>query len=184
MKQTKLNTSVLLKGGVVLLLVTLSVYACKKYEDYPPEPTIEFLDFTVLRDAQGIDQRGVLRFGFTDGDGNIGLNRNDTTPPYDYNLFIRYFEKKNGSFEEVFLVTPRYINDTTIVYDTASFNGRIPPLTPAGKNKAISGEIQDTVFVNNPLSNFDTIKFELYIRDRDLNNSNVISTPAIVIKKH
>ena len=184
MKQTKLNMAGILKGGVVVLLLTLCVYACKKYEDYPPEPTIEFLDFTVLRDAQGIDQRGVIRFGFTDGDGNIGLNRNDTTAPYDYNLFIRYFEKKNGSFEEVFLITPRYINDSTVVYDTASFNGRIPPLTPAGKNKAISGEIQDTVFVNNPLSNFDTIKFELYIRDRDLNNSNVISTPAIVIKKH
>ncbi|HAH59642.1 MAG TPA: hypothetical protein DCL86_15980 [Bacteroidales bacterium] len=172
-----------LKWSITFTLLVLLVYACKKYEEYPPEPTIEFLDFTLLPDAQGIDQRGVLRFGFTDGDGNIGLTRNDTVAPFDYNLFIRYFEKQNGSFEEVFLVTPRYIDDTTLVYDTASFNGRIPPLMPAGKNKAISGEIQDTIFVNNPLSDFDTIKFELYIRDRDLNNSNIISTPPIVIKK-
>ncbi|MDY0343359.1 MAG: hypothetical protein RBR28_07285 [Lentimicrobium sp.] len=183
MRLTKHNTIKIMRWSIALILLMLLVYACKKYEEYPPEPTIEFLDFTLLRDAQGIDQRGVLRFGFTDGDGNIGLTRNDTISPYDYNLFIRYFERKNGIFEEVFLVTPQYINDTTIVYDTASFNGRIPPLMPAGKNKAISGEIQDTVFVNNPLSNFDTIKFELYIRDRDLNNSNVISTPPIIIKK-
>jgi hypothetical protein len=104
-------------------------------------------------------------------------------PPYDYNLFIRYFEQKNGIFEEVFLITPSYINDSTIVYDTASFNGRIPILTPAGKNKSISGEIEDTLFVNNPLSSFDTIMFEVSIKDRLLNESNTIQTPPIVIKK-
>ncbi len=168
---------------IILSLIFVLLWSCKKYEEYPPEPQIEFLDFVLLRDAQGIDQRGVLRFSFTDGDGNIGLYDNDTLPPYDYNLFVRYFERKNGSFQEVFLVTPRYINDTTIVYDTATFNGRIPILTPAGKNKAISGEIEDTLFVNNPLSAFDTIMFEVFIRDRDLNESNVIQTPPIVVKK-
>jgi len=168
---------------IILSLIFILLWSCKKYEEYPPEPQIEFLDFVLLRDAQGIDQRGVLRFSFTDGDGNIGLYDNDTLPPYDYNLFVRYFEQQNGSFQEVFLVTPRYINDTTIVYDTATFNGRIPILTPAGKNKAISGEIEDTLFINNPLSAFDTIMFELFIRDRDLNESNVIQTPPIVVKK-
>ena len=172
-----------LRSIFVFITLLLVFFSCKKYDDYPPEPDIEFMDFTLLRDAQGIDQRGVLRFSFTDGDGNIGLYDNDSLPPYDYNLFIRYFEQQNGTFKEVFLVTPTYINDSTIVYDTATFNGRIPILTPAGKNKAISGEIEDTLFVNNPLSSFDTIMFELYIQDRDLNKSNVIQTPPIVIKK-
>ncbi len=171
------------KTFLILLLLSQLLLSCKKYEEYPPEPKIDFLDFVLLRDAQGIDQRGVLRFSFTDGDGNIGLYDYDTLPPYDYNLFVRYFEKRNGSFQEVFLVTPRYIDDTTIVYDTATFNGRIPILTPAGKNKAISGEIEDTLFINNPLSAFDTIMFEVFIRDRDLNESNVIQTPPIVVKK-
>lgn len=172
-----------IKWILVVLIIGLVVNGCKKYDEYPPEPTIEFLDFITLRDAQGIDQRGVLRFGFTDGDGNIGLYDSDTLPPFDYNLFIRYFERQNGEFKEVFLVMPNYINDTTIVYDTATFNGRIPDLMPAGKNKAISGEIEDTLFVNNPLSSFDTIMFEVYIKDRDLNKSNVIQTPPIIIKK-
>ena len=166
-----------------LILGFIAFYACKKYDEYPPEPKIEFMDFVILRDAQGIDQRGVLRFSFTDGDGNIGLYDSDSVPPYDYNLFIRYFEQKNGTFEEVFLITPSYIDDSTLVYDTATFNGRIPILTPAGKNKSISGEIEDTLFVNNPLSPFDTIMFEVYIKDRDLNESNSIQTPPIVIKK-
>ena len=174
-----------MKKLIFLFLVfgLIAVHACKKYEDYPPEPSIEFLDFVLLRDDQGIDQRGVLRFSFTDSDGNIGLYDYDSLPPYDYNLFIRYFEQKNGIFEEVFLITPSYINDSTIVYDTASFNGRIPILTPAGKNKSISGEIEDTLFVNNPLSSFDTIMFEVSIKDRLLNESNTIQTPPIVIKK-
>ncbi|MBW6491319.1 MAG: hypothetical protein K0B15_09035 [Lentimicrobium sp.] len=169
--------------ALLFVLVLFAAYACKKYEEFPPEPKIEFMDFVLLRDAQGIDQLGVLRFSFTDGDGNIGLYNDDTLPPFDYNLFIRYFEQKNGTFEEVFLITPRIVNDTTIIYDTASFNGRIPILTPAGKNKSISGEIEDTLFVNNPLSPFDTIMFEVFIRDRDLNESNVIQTPPIVVKK-
>lgn len=170
-------------SGILILLALLFMTSCKRYEDYPPEPSIEYLDMTLLRDEQGIDQRGVLRFSFSDGDGNIGLYDSDTLPPYDYNLFVRYFEKQNGTFREIFLITENYINDSTIEYDTASFNGRIPILTPAGKNKAISGEIEDTLFVNNPLSAFDTIMFEVYIQDRDLNKSNTIQTPPIVIKK-
>lgn len=170
-------------SGILILLALLFMTSCKRYEDYPPEPSIEYLDMTLLRDEQGIDQRGVLKFSFSDGDGNIGLYDSDTLPPYDYNLFVKYFEKQNGTFREIFLITENYINDTTIEYDTASFNGRIPILTPAGKNKAISGEIEDTLFVNNPLSAFDTIMFEVYIQDRDLNKSNTIQTPPIVIKK-
>lgn len=173
-----------LKPIALISLILLFVFnSCKKYEDYPSEPTVEFMDFTLLKDNEGIDQRGVLRFSFADGDGNIGLFDNDTLPPYDYNLFVRYFEKQNGEFKEVFLITPNYINDSTIVYDTATFNGRIPDLTPAGKNKAISGEIEDTLFVNNPLSAFDTIMFEVYIKDRALNRSNTFQTPPIIIKK-
>lgn len=171
------------KWILVILLLAGIVTGCRQYDEFPPEPTIQFLDFALLRDAQGIDQRGVLRFGFTDGDGNIGLYDYDTISPYDYNLFIRYFEKQHGEFKEIFLITPTYINDTTIVYDTANFNGRIPILTPAGKNKAISGEIEDTLFVNNPISTYDTIMFEVYIKDRDLHKSNVIQTTPIVIKK-
>ncbi len=172
-----------MKRLVPLLFLTLLVLgSCKKYEEFPNEPKIEFMDFTLLRDLQGIDQRGILRFSYTDGDGNIGLHDTDTVAPYDYNLFIKYFEQQNGVFKEIFLITP-IPGDTAGLYDTATFNGRIPILTPAGKNKAIRGEVEDTLFVNNFLSPYDTIKFEAYIVDRDLNKSNVITTPPIIVKK-
>lgn len=164
-------------------LILLAMASCKDYEKYPMEPTVEFIEFTVLRDAQGIDQRGILHIAYTDGDGNIGLYDYDTVAPYDYNLFIKYLEQQNGVFKEIFLITPNYINDTTVIYDTATFNARIPILTPAGRNKAIRGEIEDTLFINNPLSQYDTIKFEVYVVDRDLNKSNTIATPPIIVKK-
>lgn len=164
------------------LLITLALTSCKDYEKYPMEPTVEFIEFTILRDALGIDQRGIIHIAYTDGDGNIGLYPHDTVPPYDYNLFIKYLEQQNGVFKEIFLVTPNY-NDSVVTYDTATFNARIPILTPAGRNKAIRGEIEDTLFINNPLSLYDTIKFEVYIVDRDLNKSNTIATPPIIVKK-
>lgn len=166
---------------LVSILILLVASSCKKYEEFPPEPSIEFLDFATIRDFDGIDQRGILKIGYTDGDGNIGLNDEDTVAPYDFNLFIKYFELQNGIFKEV--VNPVYVNDSTVIYDTINFNGRIPILTPVGKNKAIRGEIEDTLFINNPLSRFDTLKFEIYIVDRDLNKSNIVETPAIIIKK-
>lgn len=172
-----------MRWTIIIILVLLISISCKKYEEYPPEPLLEFTDFLILRDTAGIDQRGIIKMTYTDGDGNIGLNDSDTVAPYDYNLFIKYFELQKGVFKEIFLITPNYINDSTVIYDTATFNGRIPILTPAGKNKAIRGEIEDTLFINNPLSVYDTIKFEVYIVDRDLNKSNTISTPPIVVKK-
>jgi hypothetical protein len=166
-----------------IILGVLLTFSCKKYEEFPPEPVLKYLDFIILRDNMGIDQQGVLRFEYSDGDGDIGLYDYDTVAPYDYNLFIKYFELQNGVFKEVYQITPIPVNDSVIIYDTATFNGRIPILTPAGKNKAIRGEIDDTLFINNPLSDFDTIKFEAYIVDRALNKSNVISTPPIFVKK-
>ena len=65
-------------------------------------------------------------------------------------------------------------------FDTLTFNARMPVLTPPSGNQAIKGVIQDTMYIYNPLSDFDTIKFTAYIIDRALNESNQIETPPIV----
>lgn len=172
----------MIRRVLFFILLVLVVGSCKDYENFPVEPQLEFIEFTILRDAQGIDQRGIIHMSYTDGDGNIGLDSTDKVAPYDYNLFIKYYEQQNGVFKEILLIRPDY-STNPVTYDTATFNARIPMLTPAGRNKAIRGEIEDTLFINNPLSRFDTIKFEAYIVDRDLNKSNVISTPPIIVKK-
>jgi hypothetical protein len=157
-------------GLSIILLLTLS---CRKQEIYPVIPEIAFEDFVLLYNpGTGIIERGVLKISFKDGDGDIGLKPHETEPPYDYNLFLKYFEIQFGDTNHIVIIDP-------ISGDTANFNARIPVLTPEGSVKAIKGTIEDTIFIYNPMSSFDTIMFEVYLVDRALNQSNVIQTPLI-----
>ncbi|MDP4292576.1 MAG: hypothetical protein Q8908_15965 [Bacteroidota bacterium] len=166
--------------AVCLFILLTLFYGCRKYDEYPDIPHIDLISFEKLSDTTGVDQLGIIALSFTDGDGDLGLkpewNKGDST----YNLFVKYFEKKKGKFEEIFLTTP---DPQTGKPDTLSFNGRIPYLTPAGKTKAISGEIRDTLFINNYTSPYDTIKFQVYIEDTHLHKSNMVETPEIVVNK-
>ncbi len=156
----------------VVLLVVLA--SCRDEETYPIIPQIQYEDFVLLYNpVTGIIERGVLKISFKDGDGDIGLKQNETDPPYDYNLFITYYEIQNGDTVEVYLVDP-------VSGDTANFHARVPVLTPEGNNKSIKGEIEDTLFVYNPNSDFDTIMYSIYLKDRALHKSNVIQTPLII----
>lgn len=136
-----------------------------------------------MNPTTGITERGVLVFKYTDGDGDLGLSTRDTLPPYNrtskyyYNLIIKYYEKQLGTFVEVPLLS---WNADSARFDTLTFNSRFPVLTPESGNQAIKGTFEDTLFIYNPLSDYDTIKFEASIFDRALNQSNTISTGEIV----
>ena len=166
---------------IITLFITFIFFdACTKKDVYPIAPQISLISFTKIADSSGIDQQGVIGLSYTDGDGNLGLKPDQNKGDSTFNIFIKYFEKKKGKFEEVILTTP---NPQTGKPDTLWFNGRIPYLTPAGKSKAISGEIHDTLFINNFASPYDTIKYQIYIQDRALNKSNVVETPEIIVNK-
>ncbi len=168
-------------GFILVLSAMLLQVSCSKKENFPDTPIIEYESFVKIRNSQNIDEKGILEFSFTDGDGDIGLYNWDTVAPYDYNLFITYFEKQNGEFKEVVLT---YFDKITQEYDTISFNARIPIINRSGEDKAFKGKIEIEMFINNYFSDFDTIRFDAYIKDRTLNESNVISTPEIVVKKN
>lgn len=167
-------------GLTFFFLIFIFAWGCKKEETYPIEPHIELISFDKIADSSGIDQQGVIGLSFTDGDGDVGLTSTQTTGNFKYNLFIKYFEKKKGKFQEIILTSP---NSITGKLDTLSFNGRIPYLTPTGKIKSIKGEIYDTLYINNPASTYDTIKYEIFIQDRALHKSNTVTTPDIIINK-
>ncbi len=177
-----------MKTTTKILFILLAIWAtsCKKPESYPIVPSIEFSKFLVESDTvTGIAQRGILEISFKDGDGDIGLDPSDTLPPFNlgsvyyYNMIIKYYEQQHGSFVEVPLLS---WNSDSLHYDTLTFNARIPNLTPKYGNKSIKGIIQDTMFIYNPLSHFDTIRFSVFIYDRALHKSNVVFTPPILRK--
>ncbi len=170
---------------LILILITgLTVISCRKFEEFPDIPEITYDRFIVLMNQEtGITERGVLVFSYTDGDGDLGLDKGDTLPPYDrgsdyyYNLIIKYYEKQNGEFIEVPILA---WNTDSSYFDTLTFNSRFPILTPESGNQNIKGIFEDTLFIYNPLSDFDTIKFKAQIIDRALNISNEIETGEII----
>lgn len=157
------------------LLLFALLFSCEKPEKYPLTPEITFGSFTKVVNAQGKDEKGILKISFTDGDGDIGLASGDTLAPYNsgsifyYNFFIDYYEKQHGVYTKVEL-------DLTN-------NSRIPIITPDGENKSVKGDIEIVLFINNPFSVYDTICYDVSICDRALNVSNIIRTPDIIIEK-
>ena len=153
-----------------LLLVALSLSACRKPEKFSEIPTIEFVSLEASEDpSSGTDV--LLTIKFQDGDGDIGLDESDTQAPFDtssiyyYNCFITYYEKQNGNFVEVEL--------------PSTLNMRIPRLSDQTE-ESISGELYLELFANNPFSPYDTIRYELFIVDRALHHSNTITTTEYV----
>jgi len=171
---------------ILSVLVILAVISCKRIDEYPPEPTITYLDFEkIFNETDSIYDRGILKFEFTDGDGDLGLAKSDTFFPFNpeskyyYNLIIDYYEVRNGVETPVWLT---FFNSETQEFDTIYLSARIPLLTPKGSNKALSGEINDTIFIYNYYSDFDTLFLKFRIVDRALHESNIETTPYIVRK--
>jgi len=160
---------------VLLFALTLSgLTSCIKEEQYPIEPVIRFERFATLQNTNSHDSLGLLTISYTDGDGDIGLYDTDTAEPYKYNYFLKFQYLKNGELVEL---KPA---DTSL-----GFNGRIPILTPTGKNKNIKGEIsmELELYFAWPALQSDTISFEVFIKDRALHSSNIVQTPLFIINK-
>jgi hypothetical protein len=161
-----------LKNYLFVLAAAALVFAgCKKADEYPIEPVITFKSLTITPpDAIGLVQ-GTLEFEFTDGDGDIGLDTAERNhPPYigeyldDIHAIFYYFS--NGSWH----------NDSQ--YDNISF---IPVITPEGSQKAIRGIIsKDQMGFPIHVTNL-RVRYEVYIYDRALHKSNVITTSEVVI---
>lgn len=114
---------------------------------------------------------------YTDGDGDIGLNVEDTFPPYQYgtkyfyNLFIDVYAVENGKAAKI---------PIPLSTDTINFNDRIANLTPTGKSKSISGELRITLLAK-PYPGVlpDSMFYTFRIADRSLNESNTLTTPVM-----
>jgi hypothetical protein len=161
----------------ILAAATLVFAGCKKADEYPIEPAITFKSLTTLRDANGYDTEGILEIEFTDGDGDIGLNSSDTIPPYtgEYinNVHILCYYYMNGAWNRL------------SAYDDRSV---IPVITPEGNQKAIRGVIRKDhigLLINEPNFPYPVVnipmRFDVYIYDRALHRSNVVTTSQIVV---
>ena len=157
--------------GVLVSLVFLT--RCNDKISYPIIPAI------TMSETQEYQSPTKMIIGFTDGDGDIGLNDPDTLPPHEfvpdsinpdvssnkfyYNLLFYYYVWVDGSWEEVDLLVPYFY--------------RVPVITPSGQNKALKGEIEVDILLdsNRP----DSVRFEVELIDLALHVSNRLVTPVI-----
>jgi len=164
-----------MKKNRCLLLITIVIMglsSCRKIEHLPAVPSIEYLNFTVFDTTDILGNKskgGRLRFHFEDGDGDLGLNAPADSTQDSTNLFLSLYRKTGG------IMVPAAANDPL---KPSPF--RIPYMERLGQNKILKGTISVTFMYlfYNPT---DTIKYDFYVKDRALNESNVASTNQIIL---
>ena len=167
----------------ILLIFLFS--SCVKKDEYSNIPNISFNKIEQYKDVNGDDSLLRVFIDYSDGDGDIGLDSSNTESifgiksPYYYNLLVDFYDVVGGVESKRTFNNPA---DTFSYYkDTVHFHQRIKNITPAGKNKSISGTItMDILYL--PLAfltpAIEKSKFTFQLVDRKINKSNIISTPV------
>ena len=148
---------------VLLAVIVLGFVMCLRPPDYPIIPHIAFVRMSKNTMKQGNSSSDSLRLvlSFEDGDGNIGSN-----------------DSLN-----VFLTDTRQPNSTPEPF-------RMPFVPEQGAKNGISGEISLLVYTtcclptcNSPLNKAqDSLFYDVYIKDRAGNKSNIVRTPFIALR--
>jgi hypothetical protein len=164
-----------IKLPLILSILAIVISSCHKLEQLPAVPHIEFKSFSIFdtTDILGtLSKGGRLKVTFEDGDGDLGLAAPTEGDTDTTNLFLTLFRRVNGKIVQA--------SDNDLLKPSSY---RIPYMERTGQNKILKGTISIT-FEYFFYSNADTVKYDFYIRDRALNDSNVESTPDIVISQN
>jgi hypothetical protein len=154
---------------LLFALIILTFYTCVKPPDYSIEPKIEFIGLsknTMRQGEFGREDSLYLFFSFTDGDGDLGGVGKDKD-----SLNISIIDKRTNQLSERF---------------------RIPQIPEQGAGNGISGEIRVLLYTTccNVLPScspstkkpIDTLSYDIFIKDRAGNKSNVVQTSPILLQ--
>ena len=165
-----------------VLGLALTLSSCFNEPNYSNTPEIEFQGISpyTLPAGTGVGKPKrdsvVITISFKDGDGNLG---DDSPSAAD---IARY--KSNGGWGNYEIKTFRYINRKYVEFGTDSNRVNsfllFPDLTKGKPKGAIEGTIDfNQLFPYGTRIVFYPTKFQIRIRDRALNVSNVIETDTI-----
>jgi hypothetical protein len=164
--------------SAVLVLV---LYSCAKTT--PPAPAPPVISYGSFTTSDAFN--GVITINFSDADGDIGLNQSDTTGPYArgtvgyYDFYMRYYYWSHYFSKYVTYYNP-IAGQSPSLADSAITPYRIPFIINNTKNKGLDGQIIVNLNQYKPpgpdsLQNF---RFQIWIYDRALHKSNVVTTPS------
>ena len=163
---------------IIVLISTL--YACSKLETYSELPSVEFKQVYLADTVDGLGNDVKLQnvtLEVIDGDGNLGLNDEDTLEHFHHdslyynNLFIAIFEKHGKDYVELKKLSEglRY---------------RIPYKAPIGQNKYLKAEVRVKLEIPLAYFDYDTVRYEIFVYDRDLNKSQIAESCDIPARGH
>ena len=177
-------------GGLLSLLASsLTVSSCIDRPNFPDTPEIEFKNLKVQRvdTITGVFDRLTLTISFKDGDGDLGLSPDDVMPPYQpflqpgnipnpdhYNYFIQPQRKEGNTFVDIINPGGR----------RGEYDSRFPRLEPnPGRSAPLQGDLRFKIELSlgAPLQPGDEVRFVVSIKDRALNQSNVITTNSYIV---
>lgn len=148
------------KIGIGMLFLS-GLSACQEDKVFPDIPELFYRDFQIVETNQDRGPIAIWKLGFTDGDGNIGVE-NDT----DSNNFI--------------ITGFRYVDGEVVPLPPLQ-GYRIPASENVSSRNGIEGEFKFELELNPYRSaGIDSMYLEGYVVDRALNQSNPIQTPVFL----
>lgn len=194
-------------GSLAALLI---LFACERPPEYSNSPQIEFKSVRYIDYTGPRKDTILIEITFKDGDGDLGLSGTDTAAPFNfriiganrgpagdtleiltnlnhYNFFCDFFIKRGATFQRVL----DFNQDDGIPYQVPvnPFYYRFPVLNPDFKKGPLEGSlaiaIENAFFQRfNDIGTFeptDSLKLSIYIKDRSLNNSNIVESGIFTI---
>lgn len=173
-KKTERSTMKSLNYFVLVTLIALFSGSCRKIQQLPDVPHIEFRSFAVSDTLNLLDytnKTGKLVFYFEDGDGDLGLDPAEFSNSDDtVNLFLTLFRKIGEDMVQV--------PDSGDLLKPGNYT--IPYLESPSQTKILKGTISvliDYTFYNT--ADNDTFIYTFFIKDRAGNISNADTTVEI-----
>ncbi len=166
------------------LAVVVMLSGCLKPEEFPDEPILTFKSLeqkyeAVLNDPD--PERFIyVTVGFTDGDGDIGLDPQDTLSPFgvgeahNFNFVCDFKMLIDGQWTDI----------------GSEWPNRIKRISPSGQDPTLNGEIivkvgpypEPRVGPVQPILTGDTMRVSVSLEDRSLHMSNTVTSEAFVLQ--
>ncbi len=141
-------------------------FACVKKKTYSQSPEISFISFH----PYGLTDTADMVIGFSDGDGDIGKEKEDKT----YNLFTTfyYFDTVANKFTALYI--PAALDTLRVPYT-------IRKPVDDYEGKSISGEVSIKMNGYRGSKTRKRIKYVIYMNDNAGHQSNILVTPELQV---
>ncbi|MBL7943688.1 MAG: hypothetical protein JNM00_13025 [Flavobacteriales bacterium] len=138
---------------IMVLAFSLALWSCKKEDEQPVAPVIEYLSLSSTQVVQ-FEETLQITFSYEDEQGDLGEPDPDT-----YSLSVKDARLENADWYHLPPMTP----ELQPLHIKGTFTVEIPPLFLLGNGQQ------------------ETTTFKLQITDRAGNKSNEIITPEVLI---